>query len=87
MQALTARIAAASPGTGFLLERRRTQVRAAARVARTEAAQHEVTAALAGHPGLIEQQAACWTVLADTDGRQALEAALAPLATDWRIAV
>ena len=83
LQALAARIAITSPGTAFLLERRLAQARATARAARTDVAQHDVAAVLADHPGLVEQKPACWTVLADAAGRQALEAALAPLAAGW----
>jgi hypothetical protein len=83
LQALAARIAAASSGTGFLLERRQAQARSAARAAHLAAAGREVAVALAGNAGLVEQQAACWTVLADAAERQLLEAALAPLAQAW----
>jgi hypothetical protein len=79
LRALAGRIATASAGTAFLLERRQTQARSTARAARLAAARQAVAAALGDDGG----QEGCWTVLADAVERQALEATLAPLAAQW----
>lgn len=83
LKALAARIAAASAGTAFLLERRRTQATAAARATGLATAGRQVAATLAGHAALVDRQAASWTVLANAAEQQVLEAALAPLADAW----
>lgn len=83
LRALAARIAAASTGTAFLLDRKRAQATAAARATALAEAGRQVAVALAGSAALVDRQAASWTVLAGAAEQAALQAALAPLAQAW----